>query len=236
MIHVFSRHNEKVNSKTILLVGLFLITNLSTIISQNVKCNRNAIFGDKEICLPNINGYQECYSDPIVKQLADATEVPINSVLGFYLSDEIYAKRDSLGLINFDNYFKIYGTKEIQNYSADGNFLEQMLQLLSGNFIEKNWQEVSKEIDKTGFDVEIGVPIVIEKYSINDESFTMVILTKYEIEGIEPYTLATTINGYLKNKRLIWMAYYLNYKEQETIELLKSKSNFILKELTDAGK
>ena len=68
------------------------------------------MFGDKEICLPKIDGYQECYTNPIVKRIADATEVPANTVLGFYLNNETYDKRDSLGLISFDDYFKIYGT------------------------------------------------------------------------------------------------------------------------------
>lgn len=227
---------EIIQIKKIMIIATIIIANLYSVFAQDSICARQAIFGEKNICLPQINGYQECYTDSIVKQLADATEVPINSVLGFYLSNEIYGKKDSLGQISFDDYFKIYGTKEIQNLKADKPILEQMIQMLSGNFISKNWAELSQEIDKVGLDAEIGVPIVIENYRINDESFTMVLLTNYAFEGIEPYTMAMTMNGYLKSERLVWMAYYLNYKNQETIETLKEKSNFILEELIDAGK
>lgn len=198
-----------------------------------MNCDREANFGEKQICLPQIDGYQECYTDSIVKQLADATEVSMNSVLGFYLNNETYDKKDSLGIINFDDYFKVYGTNEIQNYNADEALLEQMIQVLSGNFINKNWEEMSNEVDKLGFDVEVGVPILIDNYRINSESFSIVLITKYAFEGIEPYTLAMTMNGYLINERLVWMAYYLNYEDQETINILKNKSNFILQKLTE---
>lgn len=60
-------------------------------------------------------------------------------------------------------------------------------------------------------------------------------LIKYALDDIESYTLATTINGYLKEDRLVWMAYYLNYYNHETIPALKLKSNRLLKELVEAS-
>ena len=109
-----------------------------------------------------------------------------------------------------------------------------MEEILSQNFIKENWDEFSKEIDKIEIEAEIGVPTFIEKYNANKESFSFIMLTKYNFEGIEPYTLAMTINGYLKNDRLIWMAYYLNYEEPKTIDILKTKSNKLLVELLRA--
>jgi hypothetical protein len=217
------------------LIGSLILLALNFGIGQDSSCFREANFGDKIICLPRINGYQECYSDSKVKQLADATEVEINSVLGFYLNNEIYAKKDSLGLITFDDYFKVYGTKEIQFLPAGKEVLDEMSQVMSGIFISKNWEELLELIDELGIDVEVGVPIVVENYRINEESFTMVLLIKYELQGEESYTLATTVNGYLSNNRLIWMAYYRNYVNTETIDILKSKSNEILLALIEAG-
>ena len=220
--------------KNIVVIVLAIILNIISAFTQDSNCFRQASFGEKNICLPEIDGYQECYTDPIVKEIADATEAPSNVVLGYYLNKETYRRRDSIGLFRFDDYFKVYGTLEIQDLIADELILEQMNELLSGNFISKNWTEMSQEIDKVGLDVEIGVPIIIESYRIDNKSFTMILLIKYAFEGIEPYTLATTINGYLKQDRLIWMAYYLNYNSKETIAALKLKSNQILKELIEA--
>jgi len=222
--------------KKILIIISIIILNHFFVSAQNTECSRVSDFGSKAICLPNIKGYQECYTIPMVKELADATESPMNAVLGFYLNNEVYSKKDSLGSINFDDYFKIYGTKQIQNITADNSTLEQMTELLSSNFISKNWDEMSQEIDKMGLDTEIGVPIVVDDYKINDESFTIVMLTKYASEGYKSHTLAMTINGYLANERLVWMAYYLQYTNQETINHLKDKSDYILQKLIDANK
>ncbi|MCG8579316.1 MAG: hypothetical protein MI866_05340 [Bacteroidales bacterium] len=202
--------------------------------SQENECFRKTYFGAAEICLPEIEGYNECYDYPVVKQMADGTEAPTNIVLGFYLNDEIYGKKDSLGLIGFDDYFKIYGTKQIKDYKADNAMLKQMKDVLAGNFVSKNWDLMQKEIDKVGLDMEIGVPTVIKAYNHNDESFTYVMLTKYKMDGYEPYTMAMSINGLLLNERLVWMAYYLLYEDENTILRIQKSTNKIIDQLLRA--
>ena len=159
------------------------------------------------------------------------TEVPINMVLGFYLNNSVYEKRDSLGLIRFDDYFKIYGTKEIKDYKADKSTLDEMQKVLAGNFISKNWEEMEKEIDKIDLEVQVGVPTVIDSYTLNNKSFTYIMLARYELEGVEPYTMAMALNGMLLNERLVWMAYYRNYTDQSIVDQLKTNSNKILSQL-----
>jgi len=206
----------------------------SSILAQEADCSRTTEFGAAEICLPKMEGYQECYLYPVVKELADRLEVPANRVLGFYLNDEIHAKKDSLGLISFDDFFKVYGTKQIEGYEADREFLNEMQGLITGNFISANWEQVEKEVDQIGLDLEIGVPKLIKVYNYNKDSFTTIMLAKYQIEGAEPYTLAMTINGLLINQRLIWMAYYLRYEGEETITRLQKNSDLILSKFLES--
>lgn len=221
--------------KLINTILILLLINNWTLAQENI-CVRKATFGNTEICLPQIKGYQESYSDSIVKQLADQTEVPINMVLGFYLNNQTYEKKDSLGLFSFDDYFKIYGTKQIKDFKADSKLLQEMQDVLAGNFISKNWESMEKEVDKIELEIEIEVPIVIKTYNLNSNSFTYIMLTRYKLEGVEPFTMAMTMNGLLINERLIWMAYYLNYNGEETILKLQENSNIILTKLLDAAK
>lgn len=218
-----------INSLLLLLVSTWIF-------AQENNCVRITTFGEKEICLPKIEGYQECYTIPLVKQIADATEVPVNVVLGYYLNDEIYSKIDSIGLINFDNFFKIYATTQLKDLPADSKFLKEMEEVLNGNFISQNWDEMKKDIDKIDLGVKVGEPLVINKYNFNDKSFTYVMLIKYQVDGEEPYTMAMTMNGFLTNERLVWMAYYLNYKGEESIIKLEEQSNIILGKLSNNGK
>ncbi len=212
--------------KRCIVVLMLLVTN--GLFAQESHCSRTTSFGSVELCLPQVDGYQECYEKPSVKELADATEVPANTVLGFYLNNQTYERRDSLGLINFDDYFKIYGTLQLQDYKAEAKVLSEMQSVLSSNFIIKDWDLVEKEFDQLGFEGTINEPTIIKKYNLNEDSFTYILLVKYELEGVEPFTLVMSINGYLYKERLIWMAYYLNFDGEPSIDKLEKKSNEIL--------
>lgn len=216
--------------KKIIIITLALVSANNTL-AQQENCERVTKFGIADICLAQVSGYKECYLEPNIKQLADMTEVQVNMVLGFYLNNSMYEKRDSIGLIGFDDYFKVYGTKQIKDYEADKSTLKEMQNVLVGNFIAKNWDKMEKEIDKIGLEVQVGVPTVIDSYNVNEKSFTYIMLTRYELEGTEPYTMAGTMNGMLINKRLVWMAYYLTYADESTITQLKTNSNEILSQL-----
>lgn len=84
-------------------------------------------------------------------------------------------------------------------------------------------------------DVKVGVPIMIDSYNLNESSFTYVLLSTYEEEGKEAVTVAFTMNGMLIKNRLVWMAYYLQYKDVNTIVTLKENSNQILSQLLEAN-
>jgi hypothetical protein len=210
------------------LVGIFLFVNSA--LSQEINSIRKATFGNTDILLPPIEGYKECYSEPLVKQIADGTEVPSNMVLGFYLNNRTFEKIGSSDLSSFDDYFKIYGTIQIKDYKANHEILKQMQDAMGGNFMSKNWDLMKKEVDKIGLEVEIGVPIVIKNYNLNKNSFTYIMIARYELEGVDPFTLVMAINGLLINEKLIWMAYYLNYDGEESISRLQKNNNFILEE------
>ncbi|MCH6199960.1 hypothetical protein MMU07_10225 [Aquiflexum sp. LQ15W] len=211
------------------ILVILIFTN--SILAQEIDIRRKTNFGNTEIYLPPIEGYRECYLEPTVKQIADGTEVPSNMVLGFYLNNRTFEKIGSSELSRFDDYFKIYGTIQVKDYKANRDILKQMQDAMGGNFMAKNWDLMKKEVDKIGLEVEIGVPIVIKNYNLNKNSFTYVMIARYELEGVDPFTLVMAINGLLINEKLIWMAYYLHYDGEESISRLQRNNDFILEEL-----
>ena len=221
------------------IIKIFIILFLTSnwIFTQDIECSRTTLFGEVEICLPVLDGYQECYTNSAVKKLADESESPSNEVLGFYLNNQTHNKIDSLGFIGFDDYFKIYATKQIKDLKADKKILTNMEEVLSGNFISKNWDEIKKEMNEieNDFDIEIGKPTIIKNYQLNENSFTYVLLVKYQLEGSEPFTKAMTINGLLLNERLVWMAYYIDYDGKKSINELQEKSDYIVTNILDAN-
>ena len=220
--------------KTIIaVISYFLIA--QSAFTQN-NCNRTTNFGQAEICIPILDGMQECYLEPTIKMLADATEVSTNVVLAYYLDQSTYDQLDNIYNIHYDNYLKIYATKELQDIEMGISEVEEMNKVLADNFIITEWDDIKKEVDGLNLDIEIGQPTVVKNYTHNDKSFTYVMLVNYVLDTETNYTMAMTVNGMLLNKRLIWMAYYLNYDGEDSIELLQSKSNAILDNIIRANK
>ena len=220
--------------KNITIIAIALFMCITTCLAQE-NCSRKTTFGTAQICLPTITDYAECYLDPSVKPIADGTEVPANMVLGYYINSEAYNDKSFLTGERYEDYFKIYGTKQIQNYKADRSLINEMRTMLQGNFVTENWDQMEKEIDKVGLNVEIGVPTVVKNYSLNDDSFTFVMLTKYQVPSGESYTMAMTMNGLLINERLVWMAYYLEYKGKDSISKAQKRSDAIMKALMNSN-
>jgi len=220
--------------KTIIaVISYFLIA--QSAFTQN-NCSRTTNFGQAEICIPILDGMQECYLEPTIKMLADATEVSTNVVLAYYLDQSTYDQLDNIYNIQYDNYLKIYATKELQDIEMGISEVEEMNKVLADNFIITEWDDIKKEVDGLNLDIEIGQPTVVKNYTHNDKSFTYVMLVNYVLDTETNYTMAMTVNGMLLNKRLIWMAYYLNYDGEDSIELLQSKSNAILDNIIRANK
>lgn len=203
---------------------------------QNEDCERNARFGEVEFCLSEIAGYKECYLEPRIKEIADATEVSTNVVLGYYLNDEDHDEFNSETDFLFDDYFKIYGTTAIENYKADKDFVKEIKEIVTSSFLVESWDELVKEVEGKGWDIEVGVPVVVKEYNLNEESFSLVMLVKYQFGEEEPYTVAMAINGILINERLVWMAYYLGYQDESTIAEVEENSNEIIKRLQESNK
>ena len=216
---------------------MILLCLSSWMLAQDTECSRKALYGTTEICLPLIKGYQECYTKPSVKEFADFTEGEENQVVGFYLNNQTYAKKDNLEHDDFEKYCKIASLKGMEGYDIDINMLKQMQEMMSGNSLAKNWETVQKEIESMDLEheVEMGVPTVVDEYKLTDNSFTFLMISTYQKEGEEPYSMAVAANGLLIHDRLFWVTYYLNYIGEKTMSKLRKNSDEILTQLLRAN-
>ncbi len=214
----------------LILIGLVLLN-----LTQEVDCHRKSPFGKKEICLPTIDGYQECYLEAPITEMADATEVPTNRVLGYYLDTMTYNRKSELGTFQFDNYFKIYGTLDVQDYEAQEGEMDQIFAAVKESFVPGMWEETKGLIDEKGLGVQVGQPVLLEDYRFSDQSFTCVALISYSTPEIPDVTMAMTVNGLLLHNRIVWMAYYLMYENADTLIELKNNSNILIDEILKAN-
>lgn len=200
--------------------------------SNSIPCENSVTFGDIDICLPEIDDMTECYDIPEVKSRADRSEYEKSSVLAFYLNYATYKQVNQLDKITFDDYCKIYASNESKSVKFSKEELNQMSDLLEGNFLKENWNEIKDNIKRNHDYLSVGRPVLIESYSPHKKVKSLIMLTKVIINDYE-YVMVGSINLLLIKERLIWLAYYKNYDGEESIKRTKAKNDYLVLRLLD---
>jgi len=183
-------------------------------------CKNEAIFGDTTICLPEIEGIIDGYKNPKIKAHANQFADDQNIILAYYLTNETYEKADDIENTSYDNYYKVYAANAARNYNMTMSELNEMMKMMTGGFLDKTMEDVNKTLDNN---IQLGQPILIDRYSTNSNSSSLVILM--DVETAEnSKTLAVTINALRIKNRLVFMAHYLNYKDEKTFKKLKENT------------
>jgi len=204
-------------------------------IDSLTNCERKVIIESISFCVPVIDGMVECYNHPIVKKRADDFEYETNSVVAYYLNKKTYDQVDKIDQIKFDDYFKIYIHNDlIKDKFSTKEFIE-ISKILEGNYVRLNWPELKNKIEKNHDYLSVGVPIIINSYTIMEKAKSYAMIAKYIIEDYE-YVLVFMLNLLHVDNRLIWVAYYLNYEDDESIKKAKSKNDYIVMRILDENK
>jgi len=190
-------------------------------------CNSSRLYGDIKICLPEIDGMEEAFSFPQVKNRKDlfGSFSDNNIILGLYLSDEDFTAIDNFESEPLDDFFKIYALKQVEGIKFEKSDFNGLIESSKGNYIDKSWDEIIEKVLSGTDDMSIGQPVRIEAYKPTEDVFTQVLLTKM-ISGEEEVIVVNTLNIVRLKSTVILYAYYKNYKSSKTLEQAKAKSDF----------
>jgi|GEM_PF-1701664 len=217
------------NNRFILLAAIILLSISHTAYTQS-ECTRMTHYGSIELCLPSIEGMKECYLRPNVKALADHFEDDRNLVLAYYVNDSTFLQADRLAEIKYDDYFKIYANKGLGDVTIEAKDLQSVYSEMSASLTIDNWQSLKEGIEEKLDDLQVGVPQLIEEFKVSDKSKSMTLIINYIIEG-EMNPVAMSISILVIKERLLFVAYYLGFKDEETFELIKLKSKQIIERI-----
>lgn len=194
------------------------------------ECSRVVLFGNTEICLPNIAGMKESYSNFNVKTLADLLKSPDEIILGFYLNNDDYGKINTTLLdegISKD-FAKIFSIETIANISVDEEVLDYFVTVTKSAF-DNRWSSFKENSDvfkkASEMDIDFGKPIFLEDYEIASKIKSLVLLNKFSIDS-ESKILVMILNYIIIKERLICLAYYETYTGPDQIENTKSKNDY----------
>ena len=198
------------------------------------ECDNQVNFGDVPICLVEIDGMKECYSNPLVKVYMDQFRFENNEILGMYLNNDVHSKIDKLGEFLFDDYFKVYSMSSIKNMSLGHDELELIASETEKVFDRKNWADLESRLENRIDNVSFDRPIILDSHWPNKNIKTYVCLMKIESNGISNI-LVMNMNLALIKNTIICYAYYKRYAGEESINQAKAKSDYFGLKLYEAN-
>ncbi|QNJ98100.1 hypothetical protein ALE3EI_1542 [Constantimarinum furrinae] len=197
-------------------------------------CNTKSDFGNITLCLPHIEGQTECHTHPKVQRHLAKFEDPENVLLGYYLSDRTFERVDSLGHFSFDNYYKVYASKKVLGVEADRKMLKDVMALMTSGFLDMTAEELNKDKNFSKHQINISEPVLLEKYTLSGDASIMVALMRLSGEQSN-HLMAFTMGSVLIKKRLIFVAHYMDYTDESSIQTLKRNTEEFIKALNAAN-
>ena len=202
--------------------------------NKEVTCEKHVAYGDTKICLPEITGMTECYSNPIVKAATDSMfRGGDRYVLAYYLPKAVYELIDVIKFFDKYDYYIVYGLESTKNKKVPDKYLDDALQQINEAFskIDWNYNDIYKDklIDKL---IDIGKPVLLESYSLNKNIKTAVVLMDVQIDNKEQIMI-DVMNFLIIKERLIITDDIFIYEGKESITKAKAKNDYFVLRFLD---
>jgi len=205
--------------------------------TNDQKCNKSVKVGTnpKKLCLPNIEGMQECYSYAEVKKIADGTEHPNNTIFAYYINNNNFNNLESLTDSLRGDYFKIYTNNAFIDKKIKLSDLNDMQNAFL-DMLDTRWLDIDKELEKVKIEesIEFDSPSVVKVYTPFERARTSVMLTKIRNGEKEIFTISIS-NLLFINDNLLLLAFYYEYKSHESIQKARVKNDYIISKILNAN-
>ena len=197
-----------------------------TNIATTVFCSNEVNFGNTPICLPEIKGLVEAYKHPKVKLRADEFETT-NFILGYYLDDVTFKVVDHFESVSYDNYYKVYAPKDAADMKMGVAEMKQVSDMMTSGFLDKTMEDLNDSDVFSEKEIKITQPVLVEKYTLNKNSATIILFMRFSDPDGDQLKAISMTSAIIK-ERLVFMAHYLDYKDEDTVETLKANTkNFM---------
>lgn len=188
--------------------------------------------------LPTFKNWTESYSDKSVKSYFDNLSVSNKmQTIGVYLNNYAFSKKDSLDVVDFEDYAVFMVNKFEQKWKLTGNDLERIFQIQkkkTGILNIDKFNALKNVYSDTTF-LHSEKPIVIEEYRPNENILSVLKLIKpykddHEIIVVYVYNLIL-----IKN-HLVYGGYYLDLNGRKSLEKAKKMNNIIMTKFLESNK
>ncbi|WGH75267.1 hypothetical protein P8625_14505 [Tenacibaculum tangerinum] len=191
-----------------------------------------------EFNLPNFEKWTESYSDESVKLYFDDLSVSDKmETVGVYLNNYTLAKKDSLDVLDFEDYAVFMINKNEQKWKLTGNDLERLfrVQKMKTGTINVDRLEALKKVYSDTTFLHSEKPIVIEEYRPNENILSALKLIKPYYDDHE-IIVVYVYNLILINNHLVYGGYYLDLNGNESLEKAKEMNDIIMTKFLESNK
>ncbi len=188
--------------------------------------------------LPTIEKWDECYADESVKLYFDDLQTYDNiKIIGVYLNNKTFSKKDSLDVVDFEDYAVFMINHFEQKWKLSGTDLNRMFRIQKR---EKGVINVSKDdaLKKAYSDttfLQPKKPIVIEEYRPNKNILSAIKLLKPYKDDHE-IIIVFIFNMIIVKNHLIFAGYYMDFNGTESIKKAKMNNDKIMTKFLEVNK
>ena len=230
----YSSSLKKINFISFFILILLLSCNVRE--KGKAKSTTNCLetqrsVGDISICLPNLQGYNECLNDKAVKERAyDETKILGDNIFGIYLPNQLYKEfLQNPNKVLWTEYLKFYSTPKLENQKVPSSFFKQIEEKMKNESDIVPWKEAIEKINNNNPSLLLGKPILIEHEKCHPQTDSYIYLSSYNFIGKSGYMLFVA-NFCIIKERLIYFGYYLNYENNSSLNKLKRRNLFFINE------
>jgi|GEM_PF-4034185 len=200
--------------------------------STALECQRTSNYGSLQLCLPTLQGYQECYEEAVVKHLADSLMASDNQTLGYYLPEAVHRKGNQFRDEDYDNYISVFTVKKLKEFDFNQVFFDAFVKELELFSIGDNWEETKARNPEILDNMHFDKPIQLNSYRFDQNSYVQVYLFK---DQNRPHPLIIYSNWLRLRDRLIVVTYNKYYLSEESLAKGQSQSGRIVKTFLTAN-
>lgn len=188
--------------------------------------------------LPFFEKWTESYDDKTVKSYFDEfLKDDKFEIVGVYLNNNTYSKKDSLDFIDFEDYAIFMINKNEQKWKLTDNDLNRLFRVQKKKSDTRNFDK-SEALEKVYSDTTFlhsEKPIVIEEFRPKENVLSALKLIKPY--GDDHQIIVTYVyNLILVKNHLVYGSYYLDLNGNESLEKAKEMNEIIISKFLEENK
>jgi hypothetical protein len=223
--------------KNIFFLSFYTFTIL---LSCNVRVKEKAVtncsetqrpVGDISICLPTLQGYNECLKNKDVKERAyNESKILDDNIFGIYLPNQLYKEfLQNPNKVLWTEYLKFYSSPKLENQKVPTSFFPQLEEKMNNEFDIVPWKEAIEKVNNDNPNLILDKPILIGHENSYPQTDSYIYLTSYNFIGKSGYILFVA-NFCIIKERLIYFGYYLTYENENSLNTLKKRNVLFINE------